>query len=94
MTVSGLSLYQTEWCPFCVRVRGALARLGLEIEIRDISENRDHLRELFAATGGQRVPCLRIEDEAGDPRWLHESADIIAYLQERFGQDPAGSRQS
>ena len=83
-TPADLSLYQTEWCPFCVRVRSVVVRLGLEVELRDISESRDHLQELVEATGRQMVPCLRIEDEAGGAQWMHESADIIAYLQQRF----------
>ena len=83
-TPADLSLYQTEWCPFCVRVRAAVAQLGLEVELRDISDSLDHLQELVGATGRQMVPCLRIEDEAGGAQWMHESADIIAYLQQRF----------
>ncbi|MDF3852182.1 hypothetical protein [Achromobacter denitrificans] len=29
------------------------------------------------------MPCLRIE-EAGGTRWMYESSDIIAYLEQRF----------
>ena len=82
MLASDLSLYQTEWCPFCVRVRSAIARLGAEVELRDISEQQEHLQELVAATGREMVPCLRIGD--GEAQWMHESADIIAYLEQRF----------
>ena len=82
MSASDLSLYQTEWCPFCARVRSAIARLGVEVELRDISEQREHLQELVAATGREMVPCLRIGD--GEAQWMHESADIIAYLEQRF----------
>jgi glutaredoxin 2 len=34
-----------------------------------------------AATGTQMVPCLRIEQPAGPARWMHESLDIIRYLE-------------
>jgi hypothetical protein len=27
------------------------------------------------------VPCLRIEQPGGGVRWMHESADIIRYLE-------------
>jgi hypothetical protein len=27
------------------------------------------------------VPCLRIEQPGGAARWMHESADIIRYLE-------------
>jgi hypothetical protein len=30
------------------------------------------------------VPVLRIEEAGGEVRWLPESVDIIAYLQQRF----------
>ena len=81
---SDLSLYQPEWCPFCVRVRSALGSLGVEIELRDVSQSREHLSELTQATGRQMVPCLRIDVDGGPPQWMHESSDIIAYLRDRF----------
>jgi hypothetical protein len=31
------------------------------------------------------VPCLRIEEAPGKVRWMHESADIIAFLRQEFG---------
>ncbi len=31
------------------------------------------------------MPVLHIQDE-GDPRWMPESADIVTYLYDRFGQ--------
>lgn len=89
-TSSDLSLYQSEWCPFCVRVRGAIEQLGVDLELRDVEVDASHLQDLVAATGRQTVPCLRIETPAnadgasGDVRWMHESSDIIAYLQQRF----------
>ena len=82
---SGLSLYQTSICPYCQRVRSVVERLGIDVEARDINENPARRKELVKATGRQTVPCLRIERENGSVSWLHESADIIAYLEERFG---------
>jgi len=85
----GLSLYQTSTCPYCKRVRGVLERLGVDVEARDINENPARLEELVRATGRQTVPCLRIAGEDGSVSWMHESADIIAYLEERFGSQGA-----
>ncbi len=82
MSMKGLSLYHFESCPFCERVRKALERLGLDIELRDIEKNSDFYDELVAATGRRTVPCLRTEDSAGDIDWMHESADIIHHLEE------------
>jgi glutathione S-transferase len=80
-----LTLYQTVSCPYCERVRGALRRLGANIPTRDIDAKTEWRRELHEATGRQTVPCLRIEAEDGSVEWMHESADIIEYLEDRFG---------
>jgi len=80
-----LALYQTVFCPFCERVRAALRRLNVEIPTRDIDSRLEWRRELMDATGRSTVPCLRIESTDGSVRWMHESADIVDYLEERFG---------
>ena len=79
-----LTLYQTVFCPYCERVRGALRRLGASISTRDINANVAWRQELVAATGRQTVPCLRIERNDGSFEWMHESADIIDYLQQEL----------
>jgi glutathione S-transferase len=79
----GLSLYQFPGCPYCQRVRDALKRLKLDVEMRDITAQPQHRDELVRATGRGTVPVLRIEDTPGAVRWLPESLDIIRYLEER-----------
>ena len=81
----GLSLYGYPGCPYCRRVFDAAASLGLEIPLRDTQQDPDHRRELIEALGRATVPVLLIEGEAGDQKWLPESADIVRYLTERFG---------
>ena len=83
--VEGLSLYGYPRCPYCRRVIDAAGSLGLEIPLRDTQQNPDHRRELIEALGRATVPVLLIEGEAGDLKWLPESADIVRYLTERFG---------
>ena len=80
MKVPGLSLYHFDGCPYCDRVRSAMSRLQLDLEMRDIHRVPKYREELVAATGKQMVPCLRIEN-GGAPRWMHESADIVRYLE-------------
>jgi glutaredoxin len=81
---SSLTLYQFDACPFCVRTRRAIYRLNLPIETRD-AQNDPVDRQALKDGGGEiKVPCLRIE-EAGETRWMYESRDIIAYLEDRFG---------
>ena len=81
MESPNISLYHYQGCPYCTLVRDAMARLGLEIELRDVLQNADYRKELIAATGRQMVPCLRIEEASGDVRWMHESRDIIRHLE-------------
>ena len=79
-----LSLYQFDACPFCARVRRVIDELNAPVELRDIFQNPTFRQELVAARGRPTVPVLRC-DADGQSRWMPESADIIAYLRERFG---------
>jgi glutaredoxin 2 len=81
--VEGLALYQYDACPFCMRVRMATRSLGIDLELRDTRHSADYAQEVVAATGRSTVPVLRIE-EAGEVRWMQESADIVDYLRKRF----------
>jgi len=81
---SKLTLYQTLFCPYCERVRGALRRLGASIAMRDINSKSDWRRELVDATGRKTVPCLRVEAADGSFQWMHESVDIIEFLENKF----------
>ena len=75
-----LALYQYAACPFCVRVRRAMRRMGMPIEIRDIKTDPRWRVELIQEGGKQQVPCLRI-DSGESVVWLYESSDIVAYLE-------------
>jgi glutaredoxin len=81
-----LSLYQYAVCPFCVKVRWALRRLGLSIEYKDAKRNAQFAKELVEGGGQLKVPCLRIEKADGDVEWMYESSDIIDYLTKRFAK--------
>lgn len=71
-----LILYTGGACPYCVRVKAAMERLGLEIEERDVLFREGAQAELIEGTGGAQVPALFID---GQP--LLESALIIRWLQ-------------
>ncbi|RMG35021.1 MAG: glutaredoxin [Gammaproteobacteria bacterium] len=83
-----LALYQFRLCPFCVKVRRAMRRLGLNIELRDALNDPRHKATLIGEGGQYKVPCLAITED-GQTRWLYESNDIIAWLEARFGKSPA-----
>jgi glutaredoxin len=84
-----LALYQYAACPFCVKVRRAMKRNGLNIETRDAKRSEQFKEELVAGAGQLKVPCLRIEEDNGDVSWMFESGDIIDYLEGRFGASDA-----
>lgn len=83
-----LSLYQFKACPFCVKVRRAMKRNSLNIELRDAKAEGIH-RETLATEGGKvKVPCLRIEQD-DKVTWLYESNDIIAFLENEVAKKAA-----
>ncbi|MFK7894861.1 MAG: glutathione S-transferase N-terminal domain-containing protein [Myxococcota bacterium] len=82
---AGLALYGFPSCPYCRRVLGAIDAMGLEIPLRNTMSDGAYHDEIYAALGRGTVPVLRIEGKGGKVQWLPESADIIQYLEERFG---------
>lgn len=84
-----LALYQFAACPFCIKVRKEMARLGLSIEKRDAQHNVEHRADLKANGGKVKVPCLLIKDADGKAQWLYESDAITAWLREQFEPAPA-----
>lgn len=76
----GLALYQFHACPFCVKTRRAMRRLGLQIETRD-AQGDPHWRQQLLTEGGKlQVPCLYLPQPDGGATWLYESDAIIAFL--------------
>ena len=80
--MDGLSLYQLRACPFCVKTRRAIHALRVDIEMRDINKDSQYREQLQQGGGQIKVPCLRIED-SNNVRWMYESDEIIAYLNQR-----------
>lgn len=81
-----LALYQFRTCPFCIKVRKQMARLGLDIEKRDAQHVSEHRQALLEQGGAVKVPCLCIRETDGADQWLYESDDINRYLDDRFGE--------
>jgi glutaredoxin 3 len=81
MTPPHLALYYFDSCPFCQIVLKVIDKLDLDVEMRDISMDQNHLARLTKDTGRRTVPCLYIDDKP-----MHESADIIQWLQKNVDQ--------
>ena len=78
----GLSLYQFNACPFCVKVRRTLHKLNLNVQLRDAKTDKIE-NELLKEGGKRKVPCLRIEKD-DKVQWMYNSKDIISYVQSAF----------
>jgi glutaredoxin 2 len=76
-----LTLYVRDYCMYCNRVIRKIGQLGLDIEVRNIWQNRQHEQELNTATGRSRVPVLAIRNEQNATEWMAESSLIIQYLE-------------
>ena len=72
-----LDYYFFPSCPFCQRVGAVIDELGVKVTFRNIMESSEDLDTLVRDTGRRTVPCLYVD---GKP--MHESSDIIAWLQE------------
>ncbi|MDO9420497.1 MAG: glutathione S-transferase N-terminal domain-containing protein [Herminiimonas sp.] len=79
-----LALYQFTTCPFCIKVRQEMRRLSLNVEQHDAQHSAENRQALLAQGGSSKVPCLKIVDADNQTRWLYNSREIIAYLQQRF----------
>ena len=84
--VKQMALYQLYACPFCIKTRRAMRRLSLPIETRNVHLGSSYRHELEQGGGKMQVPCLRIRQENRDI-WMYESADILEYLQNNFGEE-------
>jgi cyclopropane fatty-acyl-phospholipid synthase-like methyltransferase/glutaredoxin len=83
-TTSNMKLYQFQQCPFCIKTRRTIRRLGLNIELRDARNDPQWNRELINEGGRYQVPCLRLVKDDGSVEWMYESDNINQYLHRRF----------
>lgn len=79
--VPKLALYHFPSCYFCKLVRRTLDRHEIEVELRNIHQDRKWHDELVAARGRRTVPVLRIETDDGQVQWMGESFYISRYLE-------------
>ncbi|HZZ00116.1 MAG TPA: glutaredoxin [Candidatus Baltobacteraceae bacterium] len=75
-------LYQTDWCPYCSRVRDTLDDLQLSYQIVNVPDEhaqRTQLRDLFGLTG---VPSIT----DGDVKIADDDDAIIEYAEKKYGK--------
>jgi len=78
-----LTLYVKTGCPYCIKVLDTLGELGVSFEEKNIADDAV-AAELVARGGKRQVPYL-VDDE--NDVEMYESADIAAYLRERYPKD-------
>jgi glutathione S-transferase len=84
------TLYYKPTCPFCQRVLQVSDNLGVEFDLRDISEDESAREELIEKGGKQQVPFLV---DAENDVSMYESSDIIDYVREN-GKKSEGSSEA
>ena len=82
-----LILYELEGCPYCAKVKSKLDELGLEYEARMVPGAHSARTEVEEVSGQTGVPVLVDPDH--DVEGMPESDDIVAYLEETYGDGAA-----
>ncbi len=75
-----ITLYHVDWCPDCLVVRRKLADLALDYHAVTVPDIRRLRTQVHQVSGQYYVPVLQDGDLV-----LTETADILAYLDERYG---------
>lgn len=78
-----IELYELPGCPFCTRVTQKLDELDLEYVTHQVPPRYSERTTVKALSGQPRVPVL-VDPEHGVDG-MNESSDIIAYLEETYG---------
>lgn len=57
-----ITMYTTDWCPYCVRAKAYLEKKGLEVEEINLAGDPNFREKIMAITGGMTVPQILIGD--------------------------------
>ena len=79
-----LELYEFEGCPYCRVVREALTMLDLDALIHPCPKGGQRFRPGLVERGGKAQFPYLVDPNTG--REMYESADIVPYLFETYGQ--------
>ncbi|PSQ15768.1 glutaredoxin [Halobacteriales archaeon QS_7_69_60] len=88
MSDPAITVYRLQACPFCERVVRTLEELGLDYRSRFVEARHSRRDVVKRLTGARTVPAL-VDDDTGVT--MSESANIVAYLEETYGDGAADS---
>ena len=74
---TAIRLYTGDYCPFCLRVKNELQRLGIDYD--EVDADADWREEVIQLSGQRAIPILTIGDEV-----LVDSTHIIRELRSRY----------
>ncbi|ELY52924.1 glutathione S-transferase N-terminal domain-containing protein [Natronococcus jeotgali] len=80
--MSDITLYELPGCPFCAKVRTKLDELELDYDVIEVPRSREERTEVERVSGQTGVPV--ITDESEGVEGMHESDDIVDYLEETY----------
>ena len=81
--MADITLYELPGCPYCAKVIDTLEQLGIEYETVEVPSDHAERTEVEEVSGQTGVPV--IVDEAHGVDGMHESEDIVEYLEETYG---------
>ncbi len=76
--MSEYKLFVGTACPHCRKVENFMEENNIEIQIVNINEDREAMKELIGKGGKRQVPCLFHDGE-----YMYESNDIIEFLKNK-----------
>lgn len=80
--MTDITFYELPGCPFCAKVRTKLEELDLEYDSVEVPQSHAERTEVEEVSGQTGVPV--IVDEGHGVDGMHESDDIVAYLEETY----------
>lgn len=80
--MADITMYELPGCPYCAKVRSKLDDLELEYDVIEVPRSHGDRTEVERVSDQTGVPV--ISDEAHDVDGMHESDDIVAYLEETY----------
>ena len=74
-----IRLFTGNYWPYCKDAERLIREENLDIEILDIAEDKNYIKELVELGGKRQIPCLDIRGKA-----LYESRAIMQWLEENI----------
>ncbi len=81
--MANITLYELPGCPYCAKVIDELNELGIEYDSVEVPRAHGERTEVEEISGQTGVPVIVDEEHGVDG--MAESDDIVAYLEETYG---------